>query len=152
MRDMAIVGAATSFLAGYGLDRHLTAGTVVAGAIGGVVGLLFGAVFRRMLLARLHLPIVVWVPISLLLGSFFGGTVGYLTPLVMNDSSIAPILAIFGACAGALQLSWFWLPYAVRAGRGKSTWPVVVAAVVISTVIGHAAVWTTLTILRPTID
>jgi Na+/citrate or Na+/malate symporter len=84
---------------------------VVAAAIGGLVGLLFGAAFRRMLLVRL-----------------------------------------FGACAGALQLSWFWLPYAVRAGRGKSTLPLVVAAVVISTVIGAAAPWTMFAILRPRVD
>ena len=55
---MAIVGTATSFFAGYGLERRLRAGMVVAAAVGGIVGAIFGAVFRRMLLARLHLRIV----------------------------------------------------------------------------------------------
>jgi hypothetical protein len=151
-RDMAIVGATTSFLAGYGLERHLRAGMVVAAGVGGVVGSLFGIAFRRILLARLHLPIVTWIPISLVLGAVFGGTIGLVTPLVMGDVESMGILAFFGACAGALQLSWFWLPYALRAGRGKSTWPVVVAAVVVATVIGYAALWTMLAIWRPRVD
>jgi hypothetical protein len=63
------------------------------------------------------------------LGAVFGGTVGLITPLVMRHAESIPILATFGACAGALQLSWFWLPYAIRAGRGRSTWPLLLTAV-----------------------
>ena len=151
-RDMAIVGAATSFLAGYGVERHLRPGMLVAAGTGGVVGALFGLVFRRMLLSRLHLRVVQWIPISLFLGAVFGGTVGLVTQLVLPDSAPPLFLAVFGAVAGALQLSWFWLPYTVRAGRGKSTWPVVVAAVVIGGAIGYAALWVMFAVWRPMID
>jgi hypothetical protein len=151
---MAIVGAATSFLAVYGLEPHARPGLgmVVGAGVGGVVGALFGVAFRRLLLAWLRLPIVAWIPISLLLGAVFGGTVGFGTHLIMRDGSPLLFLAVFGACAGALQLSWFWLPYAVRAGRGKSTWPLVTAAVVVGGAIGYAALWLMFAIWRPHID
>jgi hypothetical protein len=99
---------------------------------------LFGVGFRRLLVLWLRLPILAWIPISLALGALFGFVTGLTTELLTRDAS-ALFLALFGAFAGALQLSWFWLPYAVRAGRGRSTWPLVVAAVVVAGVIGRSA-------------
>jgi hypothetical protein len=40
----------------------------------------------------------------------------------------------------------------VRAGRGKSTWPLVTAAVVIGGAIGYAALWLMFAILQPHVD
>lgn len=157
-RDLAIVGASTSFLALFALDWRVHADVVGAGLVGGVVGALFGVVLRRLLLAWLHRPIVAWIPISLILGAILGGTIGVVTSLVVPDP-VGRVFRIgwhaagmFGALAGALQLSWFWLPYAVRAGRGKSTWPIVTAAVVIGGALGYAALYLMILIIHPHVD
>ena len=138
-RDLAIVGAATSLLAGVGFERQLQPVMVVAAVVGAVVGALFGVAFRRLLLAWLRLPIVAWVPISLVLGAVFGGSTGLIAGVVTGEGHGTALLTVFAAIAGAMQLFWFWLPYAVRAGRGKSTWPLVAAAVVLGAPIGYAA-------------
>jgi hypothetical protein len=150
-RDLAIVGAATSFGATFGIEHQVKVDMLVAAGVGGLVGALFGVAFRRLLLARLYQPIGAWIPVSLALGALFGVTVALVTPLLMRESfgDHYFLCALFGGTAGALQLSWFWLPYAVRAGRGKSTWPVVLAAVVIANAIGWAALAVLLAILRP---
>jgi hypothetical protein len=138
-RDLAMVGAATSLLAGLGIERHLEPVIVVATGVGAAVGALFGVGFRRLLLAWLRLPIVAWVPISLVLGAAFGGSTGLLAGTLTGETHGTALLTVLAAIAGALQLCWFWLPYAVRAGRGKSTWPLVAAAVVLGGPIGYAA-------------
>ena len=149
---MAIVGATTSFLAGFGIEKHLRAGMLVAAAAGALIGSLFGIAFRRLLLAWLSLPIVAWIPISLALGGLWGGAIAAVTMLVTRDTEGFGVLSIFGAIAGALQLSWFWLPYAVRAGRGKSTWPLVAAAVIVGGAIGYAALGVMWAIWQPRFD
>ena len=135
----------------FGIERQVKVDMLVAAGVGGVVGALFGAAFRRLLVARLYQPIGAWIPVSLFLGALFGATVGLVTPLLMRErfGDGYFLTALFGAIAGALQLSWFWLPYAVRAGRGKSTWPVVLAAVVIANAIGWAALMVLFAIVRP---
>jgi hypothetical protein len=138
-RDLAIVGAATALLAGLGIERRLEPVMVVAAGVGAVVGALFGVGFRRLLLAWLRLPIVAWIPISLVLGALFGGSTGLIAGVVAGEARGTALLTVFAAIAGALQLFWFWLPYAVRAGRGKPTWPLVAAAVVLGGPIGYAA-------------
>lgn len=150
-RDMAIVGAATSFLAVYGLDSSFRPSMLVVAAIGAAVGGVFGLVFRRLVLAWLRLPILAWIPISLVLGGLWGGTVASIGGLLLARGGTF-VLAGFGATAGALQLGWFWLPYAVRSGRGKSTWPVVTAAILVGSVIGYAALWLLIAIWRPALD
>jgi len=151
-RDLAIVGASTTFTAGFAVVREVFAPLFIAAAMGGLMGALFGIVIRRLLLGWLHRPIVAWIPISLVLGAVWGGPIGYVLALVMRAPSSALLLGLFGAIAGALQLRWFWLPYAVRAGRGKSTWPIVTAAVVVGGAIGWAAFYILLAILHPHID
>jgi hypothetical protein len=105
-----------------------------------------------LLLAWLHRPIVAWIPISLVLGAALGGTISVATMVVMGDRDSVLFSGLFGALAGAIQLSWFWLPYAVRAGRGKSTWPIVTAAVVIGGAVGYAALYLVFAILHPHVD
>ena len=84
-RDLAIVGAATSFGAMFGVEHQVKVDMLVAAGVGGVVGALFGAAFRRLLLARLHQQIGAWIPVSLFLGALFGATVGLVTPLLMRE-------------------------------------------------------------------
>ena len=151
-RDLAIVGASTSFLSVFAVAREMATSFVVGGVIGGLVGALFGLLLRRLLLAWLHRPIVAWIPISLVLGGALGGTISVATMVVMGSCDGLLFTGLFGALAGAIQLSWFWLPYAVRAGRGKSTWPIVTAAVVIGGAVGYAALYLVLAILRPHVD
>jgi hypothetical protein len=151
-RDLAIVGASTSFLSASAVAREVATSYVVGGVIGGVVGALFGILLRRLLLAWLHRPIVAWIPISLVLGGALGATISVATMVVMGDRDALVFCGVFGALAGAIQLSWFWLPYAVRAGRGKSTWPIVTAAVVIGGAVGYAALYLVFAILRPHVD
>jgi hypothetical protein len=149
---MAIVGGATSFLAAYGVDSRFRPSMLVLAAIGAAVGGLFGLMFRRLVIAWLRLPILAWIPISLVLGGLWGGAVASIGVLLLYRSDGIPVLAGFGAIAGALQLGWFWLPYAIRSGRGNSTWPVVTAAIVVGSVIGYAALWLLLAIWRPALN
>jgi hypothetical protein len=151
-RDLAIVGASTSFLSASAVAREVAPSFIVGGVIGGLVGSLFGILLRRLLLAWLHRPIVAWIPISLVLGAALGGTISVATMVVMGDRDALLFCGLFGALAGAIQLSWFWLPYAVRAGRGKSTWPIVTAAVVIGGAVGYAALYLVFAILHPHVD
>jgi hypothetical protein len=147
-RDLAIVGGGTSFLAIFFVERGMGGGLgatfmFAATGFGALIGALFGLALRRLLLAWLRLPIVAWMPISLLLGGLWGSAVGALAMLVAEGGraqlSLTALSAVVAGIAGALQLGWFWLPYAVRSGRGKSTWPVVVAALLLGSLSGHAA-------------
>jgi hypothetical protein len=152
-RDLAIVGAGTAFTAGFAVNAgQVFSSLFIATAMGGLMGALFGIVIRHLLLGWLHRPIVAWIPISLVLGGVWGGSIGYVLALVTGEPRSALLLGLYGAIAGALQLCWFWLPYAVRAGRGKSTWPIVTAAVVVGGAVGWAAFYVLLAILRPQFD
>jgi hypothetical protein len=159
-RDLAIVGGGTSFLAIAFVEGfrggHERVFLIAATILGAVVGALFGLGLRRLLLAWLRLPIVVWMPISLVLGGLWGAIVGGLAMVIAEwgkaQISIALLAAIVAGIAGALQLGWFWLPYAVRAGRGKSTWPVVAAALLLGGLTGHLALRVLLLFIHPHID
>jgi hypothetical protein len=60
-RDLAIVGAATSFLASFGIEGHVRAGMLVSAGVSGALGALFGVAFRRLLVRWLRLPILAWI-------------------------------------------------------------------------------------------
>ena len=149
-RDLAIAGGGTSLLAVAFIEQSASSLTqpfvIAATVLGALVGAVMGLGLRRLLIAWLYLPLLVWVPISLVLGAIWGGTVGGLAMFI--DEAVRPgspqlsavmITGALGAVAGALQLGWLWLPYAVRAGRGKSTWPVVLVALVVGTFSGYLA-------------
>jgi hypothetical protein len=151
-RDMAIVGATTAFLAVHAIDNHLRTSMLVAAATSAMIGAVLGTSFRRLLLSGLRLPLVAWVPVGVILGALWGGSAGLLGAALTRGARQVVIPAAFGAIAGALQLSWFWLSYAVRAGRGKRTWPLVLAAAVLGAGVGRAALYLLLIIWRPAID
>ena len=90
-------------------------GTVTGAALGAGLHRLFGAVFGRLLIA-LMLALMPCV------GALWGGTVGLGASFSLPDTPVdLQTLSLFcGALAGAAQLSWFWLPYAVQRGRGHN--------------------------------
>lgn len=139
VRDFALVGAATGFLAPYAVIRSLEySGFASAG--GGASGALLGA-FSVWLFSRVGRgwSKIVLVPLGLALGALWGGAAGLATGL-SDHGEWLPLSVMFGGCAGALQLGWFWLAYAVRRVNCRSTIAVVVTATVLSGSLGWVAI------------
>lgn len=132
-RDLGLVGAVTCFVVPY-LAAPLWCRwefSVAAAVTGAVTGAALGGLAPRLL----H-PFVRRIPVLLLLmagfglGSLWGALVGGVASLA-SDVDLALGVQTAAFC-GALQLSWFWLPYAVRKARARRTWPVVLGSLIMS--------------------
>jgi len=108
---------------------------VAAAITGAITGAALGSLAPRLLN-----PFVRRIPIALLLmagfglGALWGALVGAVASLV-SGADMALSIQTAGLC-GALQLSWFWLPYAIRKARARRAWPVVFGALLFSLSLG----------------
>lgn len=136
-RDLALIGAVSALpLALWtALPLATVALAVVLAALGGAA---IGALVPRLLHRRVRrIPLFVLVPAAIGLGGAWGGTVGMITALAVG----APYLRVteIAASAGALQLGWLWLPYAIGVARRGSSWPTVIAACTLAPLVGWLA-------------
>ncbi len=144
MRDFAIIGAFSGALAPAFFWSHQTGYLAACGVGGAALGVLLGLVLPPLLLGPVaRWPFGVLLVLGLGVGALWGagaGFVGGVTQFGVHDRlQLAALSTTCGAIAGALQLGWFWLPYTLRKARGRSTWPVVVAACLVSGGLGIAA-------------
>lgn len=141
VRDFAIVGGVTGFLAPFSFWRLLEY-SLFAGVGGGVGGAALG-LFSAWLMGRhaRRWRRIVLFPLGLLFGALWGATAGAATGLSSDLRSLMSLSMIVAALAGALQLGWFWLVYSVRRMNQRSTWPVVLVASVLGGGLGFAGVF-----------
>lgn len=140
VRDFALVGAVTGFSAPYAILRAL--GYSIVTGIGGLVGGAALGLFSAWLIGRYarRWRRLVLFPLGLLFGALWGATAGATTALVPELRKLLELSVIVAAFAGAAQLGWFWLIYSVRRVNQRSTWPVVLAASVLSGGLGWVGV------------
>ncbi len=141
IRDFALVGAVTGFSAPYWVVNAWTYASLtgLGGAVGGAA---LGAFSAWLLSGRARR----WPRFSLLLlGPLFGAAWGATAALTTGVSSwwreLLWLSVALAAVAGALQLGWFWLAYAVRRVNQRSTWPVTVGAAALGGGLGWAALF-----------
>lgn len=144
MRDFTLIGAISGAAAPalFWLDRpgYLAA----CGVAGAALGLLLGLFLPPLLLGPVsRWPFAVLLLLGLGAGAAWGGAAGLAGGLFsfgVNDRmGLVWLSGTCGAVAGALQLGWFWLPYTLRKAKAKSTWPIVLAACLMSGGLGYAA-------------
>lgn len=144
LRDFGLIGAVTGAAAPAFFWWHQPEYLAACGAIGASLGGLLGLVMRPLLLGPFsRWPFGVLLVVGLGAGALWGGGTGLGGGIVgfgLEDQMGLPFISgIAGAVAGALQLGWFWLPYTLRHARGRSTWPIVLAACLLSAGLGVAA-------------
>lgn len=140
MRDFALVGATTGFLAPYAVLRKLEY-AACAGLGGAIFGLALGAFSAHLLAGRARRwRKVVFVPLGLVLGGLWGAVAGASAAVVLPMA--LDLSVVVAGIAGALQLGWFWLAYSVRRVNGRSTWLVLLLALLSGGGLGWAAVGT----------
>lgn len=144
LRDFTLIGAVTGAAAPACYWWHQPSYLVACGLIGGALGGLLGLVMRPLLLGPFsRWPFGVLLVFGLGVGALWGGGTGLgggILGFGLEDQMGLPFISgIAGAVAGALQLGWFWLPYTLRHARGRSTWPIVLAACVLSAGLGISA-------------
>lgn len=144
MRDFALIGAVSGAAAPAFFWWQQPSYLAACGAAGAALGVLLGLVLPPLLLGPVaRWPFGVLLVLGLGVGAAWGGGTGLAGGLVgfgLHDPmGLACVSGLCGAVAGALQLGWFWLPYALRKARGTRTWPVVAAACALSGGLGFAA-------------
>lgn len=144
LRDFALIGAITGAAAPAFFWWQQPGYLIACGAIGATLGGLLGVGMRPLLLGPFaRWPFGVLLLLGLGVGAVWGGGTGLGGGIVgfgLDDQLGLPFLSgAAGAFAGALQLGWFWLPYTLRHARGRSTWPIVLAACTVSSGLGLAA-------------
>lgn len=147
--DLALVGAVSCFLAPAaigGAGALVYAG--IAGALGAVTGGVLGPLLRRLFVGPLGRAKV--APLLLAgvgVGAVWGAVVATSAVLTLaaggngGTSFLLPLAAALGAVAGAIQLGWFWLPYLLRRARGRSVWPILAGASLLSPTLGYVGLW-----------
>ncbi|MEO1268064.1 MAG: hypothetical protein AAFX99_08200 [Myxococcota bacterium] len=143
MRDLGLIGGATSLLATAQLHGLYGWTFPIAACLAGVVtGIALGAVIHRLFSTWMRRwPIAVLLVMGPVVGALWGGLVGLLaSPTLFGFGSTDRMLivAMVAAVAGAIQLGWFWLPYTWVRGRRKAVWPVVMLACLLGPFLGHA--------------
>ena len=127
-RDFALVGAASSLLTPtlFSFGNLPLTYVALTGVLGGVFGGLVGVVSQRLLLRQLStVPFFALLIIGPLMGLLWGATTGLFGALGLESTGMLSMrqwwwvsVAAAGA-AGALQFSWFWLPYTLLRSKGK---------------------------------
>jgi hypothetical protein len=137
VRDFALVGGLTGFLAPYSVIHEVpySAVTGVGGALSGAV---LGA-FSAWLLSGFgrRWPKVVFLPLGLIIGALWGSAAAMAT-VVTPARHLLVLSVLFAGAAGALQLGWFWLAYCYRRVNRRSTWGVVLIASLLGGGLGFA--------------
>lgn len=140
VRDFALVGLVTGFVAPFTVLRNpeyaqlaSAGGALTGAALGALSHLFFARAGRRW-------PKFAIILLSVLVGAVWGSASGVTTALAVSFRRSFELSLVVGGCAGALQLSWFWVVYAMRSVRRKSTWSVVLAASLFSVALGWGSV------------
>jgi hypothetical protein len=110
-------------------------------AAGGLVGAALG-LFSSWLISRYarRWRRFVLFPLGLFFGALWGAMAGGTTALVPSLRSLLVLSLLCAAIAGSVQLGWFWFAYSVRRVNHRSTWPVVLVALVLSVGLGFVGV------------
>jgi len=127
-RDFALVGAASSLLTPtlFSFGNLPPSYIALTGVLGGVFGALVGVVSQRLLLRQLSsVPFFALLLIGPFMGLLWGATTGLFGALGLESTGMLSFrqwwwvsVAAAGA-AGALQFSWFWLPYTLLRSKAK---------------------------------
>lgn len=136
-RDLALIGAASALP--LALFSALPPATVALAALFAALG---GAAIGALVPALLHrrvrrIPLFVLVPAAFGLGGAWAGGAALLAALATGAPWVR--FTELAATAGAAQLGWLWLPYAVGVARRGSSWPTVVAACAAAPLVGWLA-------------
>lgn len=141
-RDGALVGGFGAWsgaaLAAFGLTFHpWLVGAVATGvALGGLLGYV-APVFLQLARGRVPLPVLgVVLPF---VAAAIGTSLGTLGAFAVG----APLslCAMYGAVAAGLLASVFWLPYTIATVLELRTWPLVIAACLVSPLAGPLTKW-----------
>jgi hypothetical protein len=111
-------------------------------AAGGLVGGAALGLFSSWLISRYarRWRRFVLFPLGLFFGALWGAMAGGTTALVPSLRSLLVLSLLCAAIAGSVQLGWFWFAYSVRRVNHRSTWPVVLVALVLSVGLGFVGV------------
>ncbi len=148
VRDLAIIGGVSGALAPAAVGMLFPGYVLLAGAFGAgsgaVVGHLASAMLGKERIRRV--PVAVLLVGGLGLGALWGALTGLGAALGLGAFSapgsgavLLVLSALLASVAGAIQLGWFWLPYAILRARGRRTWPLVVVASLLAPALGWAA-------------
>lgn len=145
MRDFSLIGACSGALAPAFFWSHQPGYLAACGIGGAALGIALGFLLPPLLLGPVsRWPFAVLVVAGVGVGALWGAGAGFIGGAtqfgICDGLQLASLSATCGAIAGALQLGWFWLPYTLRKVRGRSTWPLVLAACVLSGGLGLAAI------------
>ena len=142
MRDVAIVGGVTSFLAtAMFASRYGWLFPMAAGLGGIVTGVALGAVMHRLLSGRLkRWPISILLLIGPVIGAGWGAAVALLASPALDMRGLWAFAAMVGGFSGAVQLGWFWFPYTLLRLRGAGAWIVVALASLLGPLLGSGGV------------
>lgn len=143
--DLALVGAVSCFLAPAAIiGSWAVAYAAIAGGLGAVTGGLLGPVLRRLFAgplgrAKVGPLLLAGLGVGAGWGALVASAAVWMFGLVGNGGSnaVLPVAAALGAVAGAAQLGWFWLPYLIRRARGRSVWPILAGAALLSPALGY---------------
>ena len=140
--DLAFVGAVSGAVAplAFAPMMAMPAATyaVIAGAAGAATGLALGLVAPKLLTGLLrNVPVGALLVGGIALGGAWGGLVGAITATAISPHpELLHSSVEIAAIAGAIQLGWWWLPYLMRLAKGKSTWPLMLAAAALAPFLG----------------
>ena len=137
-RDLAVLGAVSGVSASAGVGI-MDGGFLSAASLAGLLcGFFLGLEMPYFLeSARRRLSLSAIAVRCIAVGGATGAFMGLLSAHSVGEVFVGPF-AVAGI-AGALQFGWFWLPYTVLTVLGRRTWPVVVAACVMSPLLGALA-------------
>lgn len=144
MRDFALIGAVSGSAAPALFWLQAPGYLVACGVAGAALGLALGLLLPPLLLGPVsRWPFAVLLVVGLAVGAAWGGGTGLAGGLfafgAQDRMGLAWLSGACGAVAGAMQLGWFWLPYTLRKAKSRSTWPIVLAACLLSGGLGFAA-------------
>lgn len=136
-RDLALIGAGSTLPLLLFTDLPLAtfALTALFAALGGAA---LGSLVSRLLHRRVRrVPLVLLVPAAFGLGGLWGGAAALFAALATGLPWVHFTEVV--ATAGAVQLGWVWLPYAIGVARKGSSWPTVAAACALAPIAGWLA-------------
>ncbi len=137
VRDFALVGGLTGFLAPYGV-LHYVQYSMAAGLGGALSGAVLGA-FSSWLVSGFgrRWPKVAFLPLGLSIGAVWGSAAALATVVTPARDQLS-LSVLFAGAAGALQLGWFWLAYCYRRVNRRTTWGLVLVASLLGGGLGFA--------------
>jgi len=147
VRDLTIIGGVSGALAPAAVGFLMPGYVLLAGAFGAGSGAVVGHLAASMLTKERvrRLPVAGLLVGGVGLGALWGALTGFGAALGLGAFAhggggvLLALSALLASVAGAIQLGWFWLPYAILRARGRRTWPLVVVASLLAPALGWAA-------------